>query len=110
MTYNQTLLMGGEIMSEKLETPIPDKCIKLPVSKIIDHGIQFKAHDGSYHETSEGLQRTNEAYFQQTHRYKSGVLGREYPATFEGAKQMREDEAAYWESQKIKNKLILIKE
>lgn len=108
-------------MSEDLNRPIPDKTIKSPipeskilknnplgteqrVPKIIDTGLQYKADDGSYHPTTEGLQQANEAHFQQMNRCKSSVLGRVYPATAEGAEQMRKDEASYWESQKIDTK------
>ncbi len=101
-------------MTEDLKAPIStpkilkDKPLKGEggVSKIIGHNIQFKAHDGSYHSTPEELQQANETHFQATHRYKSSVLGREYPATTEGAEQMRKDEAAYWERQKIPQKKI----
>lgn len=101
-------------MTEDLNKPIPDKTIKVgrpfggepAVPKIIDKDIQFKAGDGSYHSTVEGLQQANETHFQATNRYKSSVLGREYPATTEGAEQMRNDEAAYWESQKITKKKV----
>jgi len=96
-------------MAENIIRPIPDKTIKVSkplggeplVPKIIDKDIQFKANDGSYHSTAEGLQQANEAHFQATHKYKSSVLGKEYPATAEGAEQMRKDEANYWERQKI---------
>lgn len=105
-------------MPEDIELPISKKRIELPTNtsrilkdsharrvpeapKTLGSEVNFRATDGSYHSTTEGLHRANEDYSQRTDRYKSGVLGREYPVTPEGARRMREDEAAYWESQKI---------
>lgn len=68
---------------------------------------KFIAHDGSEHETPEGLRQRNEEHFRQTHRYISDILRREYPATSEGAEQMRRDKAAYWESQKIRRSSLI---
>jgi hypothetical protein len=62
--------------------------------------IQFKAADGSYHSTPEGLQAAQKTHDSEIQRLKSSVLGREYPNTAEGAAQMRQDEAFYWDSQK----------
>lgn len=87
------------IKIDKISQPIKPKTIdnpKIPPTK----DIAFKGDNGKHYDTSDALRQANEAYFQQTNRYKSSILGREYPVTAEGAKQIREDEAAYWQSHK----------
>lgn len=64
-------------------------------------GVRFplvwKGYGGREYPTSEAAAASHDGQL----RYKSGTLGREYPATAIGSAQMGRDESAYYDAQKI---------
>jgi len=86
---------------DEIDQPInPETINNSEITKKIGKYFKKKSDDGKFYETSSELKQPYEAHFQQKYRIKSRILGREYPATAEGTKQMIEDEEAYGESQK----------
>jgi len=74
---------------------------KTPIRPVGYMENPFIGNDGKDYHSTDALRTANEAHFQQTHYYKSSVLGREYLPTTEGYAQMKQDERAHWDAQII---------
>jgi len=73
----------------------PDKIIQ---DMIVDKNPRLKNEPRT--KFLSGIESRDCPFIEGSRRYKSAVLGKEYPLTDEGFTQMQADEAAYWEAQK----------